>query len=84
MLRDLDCAGPGKMFYIGSGSAHALIRTRGTMKASIAGRVRNTNLAKAKALLPMFEAVMNAYQAKEEVGSGSHRIDVIAERQGDL
>jgi hypothetical protein len=54
------------------------------MKASIAGRVRNTNLTKGKALLPMFEAVMNAFQAGEETGSGNHRIDIIAERQGDL
>ena len=54
------------------------------MKASIAGRVRNTNLPKAKALLPVFEAVINAFQAIEETGSGKHRIDIFAERQGDL
>lgn len=54
------------------------------MKASIAGRVRNTNLPKAKTLLPMFEAVINGFQGIEEFGAGNHRIDIIAERQGDL
>ena len=38
------------------------------MKASIAGRIRNTNLPKTKALLPLFEAVINAFQAIEEAG----------------
>lgn len=54
------------------------------MKASIAGRIRNTNLPKAKALLPLFEAVMNAFQAIEEAGGKGHTIRVIAERQSDL
>jgi hypothetical protein len=54
------------------------------MKASIAGRIRNTHLPKAKALLPLFEAVMNSFQAIEEAGGINHKIHVIAERQGDL
>lgn len=54
------------------------------MKASIAGRIRNTNLPKAKALLPVFEAVMNAFQAIEEAGGRSHAIRILAERQGSL
>lgn len=54
------------------------------MKASIAGRIRNTNLPKAKALLPLFEAVMNAFQAIEEAGGKGHVIRIIAERQGSL
>jgi N-6 DNA Methylase len=56
------------------------------MKASIAGRVSHTNLPKAKALLPVFEAVVNAFQAIEEpdAGSGRHEIQVVAERQGNL
>ena len=35
------------------------------MKASIAGRLRNTVLPKSKHLLPVFEEVMNAFQAIE-------------------
>ncbi|WP_054312367.1 ATP-binding protein [Mesorhizobium sp. 1M-11] len=54
------------------------------MKASIAGRIRNTNLPKAKALLPLFEAVMNSFQAIEETGGQGHVIRIIAERQGSL
>jgi hypothetical protein len=56
------------------------------MKASIAGRVSHTNLPKAKALLPVFEAVVNAFQAIEEpdAGPGPHEIQIVAERQGNL
>ncbi len=47
------------------------------MKASIAGRVRNTTLPRTKPLLPLFEAIMNAFQAIEEAGGdGDHQIDV--------
>ena len=54
------------------------------MKASIAGRIRNTNLPKRKALLPLFEAVINAFQAIEEAGGKGHFIRIITERQGNL
>ncbi len=54
------------------------------MKASIHGRVNHTNLPKAKALLPMFEAVVNAHQAIEEAGGKNHSIRIHAERQGSL
>ena len=54
------------------------------MKASIAGRIRNTNLPKAKALLPLFEAIINAFQAIEEAGGKDHYIRIVAERQGNL
>ena len=37
------------------------------MKASIIGRIRNTNLPRTKALLPLFEAVVNSFHAIEEV-----------------
>ena len=37
------------------------------MKASIIGRIRNTNLPHTKALLPLFEAVVNSFHAIEEV-----------------
>ena len=54
------------------------------MKASIHGRVSHTNLPKGKALLPLFEAVVNAHQAIEEAGGKSHSIRIVAERQGNL
>lgn len=54
------------------------------MKASIVGRIRNTNLPKAKALLPLFESVMNAFQAIEEAGGKGHYIRITAERRGSL
>ena len=54
------------------------------MKASIAGRIRNTNLPKAKALLPLFEAIINAFQAIEEAGGKGHYIRITTERQGNL
>ena len=54
------------------------------MKASIHGRVSHTNLPKGKALLPLFEAVVNAHQAIEEAGDGNHSIRIVAERQGNL
>jgi hypothetical protein len=54
------------------------------MKASIAGRIRNTHLPKAKALLPLFEAVMNSFHAIEEAGGEGHRIQIICERAGDI
>jgi hypothetical protein len=54
------------------------------MKASIHGRVSHTNLPKGKALLPLFEAVVNAHQAIDEAGTGTHSIRILAERQGNL
>jgi hypothetical protein len=54
------------------------------MRASIHGRVSHTNLPKVKALLPLFEAVVNAHQAIEEAGDGNHSIGIVAERQGNL
>lgn len=53
------------------------------MKANVQGRLQNTTLPRAKPLLPLFEAVMNAFQAIEEVGTdGPHTIDICIERQG--
>jgi len=54
------------------------------VRASIAGRVRNTHLPKTKSLLPLFEAVMNAFQAIDEAGGGRHYIHIKAERRGNL
>jgi hypothetical protein len=37
-----------------------------SMRVDLAGKIRNTTLPKQKALLPMFEAVVNSFQAIEE------------------
>src|SRR5436305_454804 len=53
------------------------------MKASVAGRVRNTWLPHSKPLLPVFEAVINAFQAIEETSNpNGHFIRIHADRQG--
>lgn len=55
------------------------------MKASVAGRVRNTLLPRTKPLLPVFEAVINAFQAVEETGrANGHMIRIDATRQRTL
>ena len=55
------------------------------MKTDISGRVRNTNLPKSKPLLPLFEAVMNSFQAIEDVeGATNHKITILAKRLGNL
>jgi hypothetical protein len=36
------------------------------MKVDLAGKIKNTQLPRSKALLPMFEAVVNSFQAIEE------------------
>jgi hypothetical protein len=52
------------------------------MKASVAGRVRNTVLSRTKPLLPVFEAVINSFQAIEEAGAGNgHAIHIRATRE---
>jgi hypothetical protein len=54
------------------------------MKPSIKGRVRNTKLPRKKALLPLYEAVMNSFQAIEEAEGQGHRITILAQRQHTL
>lgn len=55
------------------------------MKASVTGRVRNTVLPRTKPLLPVFEAVINAFQAIEETGrKNGHIIRIHATRQRTL
>lgn len=52
------------------------------MKASVAGRLRNTSLSRKKPLLPVFEAVINAFQAIEETGTKhGHGIHIQGTRQ---
>ena len=52
------------------------------MKASVSGRVRNTSLPRTRPLLPVFEAVINAFQAIEEGGApNGHVIRIHAARE---
>ncbi len=46
------------------------------VKASLRGRLRNTSLPKTRALLPLFEAVVNAIQAVDVAHPESARIEV--------
>ena len=52
------------------------------MKLDLVGKVRNTQLPRSKALLPMFEVVVNALQAIEDAPgpSASARIDIVVQR----
>jgi hypothetical protein len=52
------------------------------MKLDLVGKVRNTQLPRSKALLPMFEVVVNAFQAIEDAPgpSASARIDIAVHR----
>jgi len=64
-------------------SAGLLLDSGGRQVATnLEGRVRNTNLPKASALLPMFEAVVNSFHAIEDTGleSDGHAIEIIVHR----
>jgi hypothetical protein len=52
------------------------------MKVDLAGKIKNTTLPHHKALLPMFEAVVNSFQAIEDSGGAlvSPAIQVIVRR----
>ena len=52
------------------------------MKMDLAGKIRNTQLPRSKVLLPLFEAVVNAFQAIEEAGNRAKhpRIEILVER----
>jgi hypothetical protein len=49
------------------------------MKATIVGRVRNSNPRKDKAILPLFEAVISAFQALDEAGGTGQKISIHGE-----
>ena len=52
------------------------------MKVDLVGKIKNTQLPRSKALLPMFEAVVNSFQAIEDAGRAvvSPAIDIRVER----
>lgn len=56
------------------------------MKVDLVGKIKNTQLPRSKALLPMFEAVVNSFQAIEEVKDGvaSPKIEIFVERDDDV
>ena len=57
----------------------------GMLRTNLRGQIRQTNLPKWKALLPLFEAVMNSFQAiQESKQQRDHRITIRIERQQDL
>ena len=52
------------------------------LKTNLRGQVRQTKLPESKPLLPLFEAVINAFQAVQEArGAAAHRISIDIERQ---
>jgi hypothetical protein len=53
------------------------------MKVDLAGKIKNTQLPRSKALLPMFEAVVNSFQAIEDADGAlmSPSIDIVVERE---
>lgn len=53
-------------------------------RASLSGQVRQTYLPKWKSLLPVFEAIMNAYQAIQEGSPADPRIIVNIHRESGL
>src|SRR5689334_9425037 len=52
------------------------------MKLDLAGKIRNTQLSRSKALFPMFEAVVNSFQAIEDArgGESACTIEISVER----
>jgi hypothetical protein len=53
------------------------------MKVDLTGKIKSTHLPRSKALLPMFEAVVNSFQAIEDAAAVVRlpRIEIIVERE---
>ena len=56
------------------------------MKLDLVGKIKNTQLPRSKALFPMFEAVVNSFQAIEDTNApaASPTIDIVVERDDDV
>lgn len=56
------------------------------MKVDLTGKIKSTHLPRAKALLPMFEAVVNSFQAIEDAAGSvpSPSIEIMVEREPTL
>ncbi|MER9223158.1 ATP-binding protein [Mesorhizobium sp. M0644] len=57
----------------------------GMLRTNLRGQIRQTQLPRWKALLPLFEAVMNSFQAIQDAKSHRrHRVTIVVERDADL
>ncbi len=57
----------------------------GMLRTNLRGQIRQTQLPKWKALLPLFEAVMNSFQAIQDAKSDRrHRVTIVVRRDDDL
>lgn len=57
----------------------------GMLRTNLRGQIRQTQLPKWKALLPLFEAVMNSFQAIQDAKSARrHPVTIVVERDEDL
>ncbi|MBZ5636920.1 MAG: ATP-binding protein [Acidobacteriia bacterium] len=56
------------------------------MKLDLAGKIKNTQLPRSKALFPMFEAVVNSFQAIEDSKAPAAEpfIEIVVERDDDV
>ena len=55
------------------------------LRTNLRGQIRQTPLPKWKALLPLFEAIMNSFQAVQDLKvGGEHKIVVVMERERGL
>jgi hypothetical protein len=56
------------------------------MKVDLVGKVKNTQLPRSKALLPMFEAVVNSFQSIEDAGEAlrTPKIEIVVARDPAL
>jgi hypothetical protein len=56
------------------------------MKVDLVGKIKNTQLPRSKALLPMFEAVVNSFQAIEDMTApvSSPSIEIVVQREAML
>src|SRR5215469_13105567 len=56
------------------------------MKLDLAGKIKNTPLPRSKALWPMFEAVVNSFQAIEDAGDRVRKpvVEIEATRDSSL
>lgn len=59
--------------------------TSGMLRTNLRGQIRQTPLPKWKALLPLFEAVMNSFQAiNDSKTEREHKIIISVEREAGL
>ncbi len=64
---------------------HTSLPSPGMLLTNLRGQIRQTPLPKWKALLPLFEAVMNSFQAIQDAkGKREHKIVISVERELDL